>query len=102
LFSCEKKLASSRNICFLKAFWSVRIIHFMKSTRFRWNGETLVSYGKMQCVRGRRVLHLVSLWELSYLLKGTLPNTKCFNMWGTSPLCQIAPFKCKEQAVFLL
>jgi hypothetical protein len=86
LFSWENWVSFLKEMCKLKAFWSGRIIHFMKSTHFRWNGETHVSYGTIQCVGGRSVLHLVSLWELSCLLKGILPTTQCFYMRGTSPL----------------
>jgi hypothetical protein len=65
-------------------------------------GETHVSYGTIQYVRDRSVLHIVSLWELSYLLKGILPTSQNFQVWGTSPLCKIGPFMWMEEALFLL
>jgi hypothetical protein len=65
----------------------------MRRTHFRWNGETLLSYGTIQCVRVRSVLHIVSLGELSYLLTAILPTSQCFHGWAKSTFCKIAPFR---------
>jgi hypothetical protein len=76
------------------------VIHFTKSIHFKQNGETHVSHGKIQCIRGQSLLHTFSLWELSYLLKRMLPTTHCFHVWGTSTLCNIAPFKWMIQTLY--
>jgi hypothetical protein len=101
LFNYEEWVSLLKEYLWFESILSGRIIHFMKSPHFRWNGERLVSYGTIQRVRVRSVLHLVSLWMLSYLLKGILPTSQCFHVWGTSTLCKIAPFKWMEQALFL-
>jgi hypothetical protein len=43
-------------MCNLKAFWRRKIIHFMKNTLFRWNGETNVSYWTLQSVLSQECL----------------------------------------------
>jgi hypothetical protein len=96
-FLVRIELACERNTCYLKVFGSRRIIHFKKNTFFRWNGETHVSYRTINCVRGWSVLHIVSLWELSILMKRILLTSHGFQMWGTSTLCKIAPLKWMEE-----
>jgi hypothetical protein len=52
----------------------------MKNTLIRQNVQTHMSYGTMQCVRGRTVLYIASLLELSFLLKGILPSSQGFQV----------------------
>jgi hypothetical protein len=75
----RNEFADYRNNGNLKVFWSGRSIHFMKSIHFRQNEEIHMSSGPVKCVRGRSVLHIVCLWELSYLLKTILPTTQFFS-----------------------
>jgi hypothetical protein len=95
LFPCEYWLRMWKEY-----LWSESILRgnhrIMKNTLFRWNGEVHIYYGTIQGIRDRSILLTVSLWELSYLLKGILPIIQGFQMWGTSPLCKIAPFIWKE------
>jgi hypothetical protein len=51
----------------------------LKNNRFRRNGQTLVAQVRMQSVRGRKILQLVSLREVSYLLKGILTTPEFFH-----------------------
>jgi hypothetical protein len=51
LISWENLVSFLKEICELKAFSNGRLIHFMKSTHFRWNRETHVSYGTIPCVK---------------------------------------------------
>jgi hypothetical protein len=74
----------------------------VKNALFGPTAETLVSYGTKQCVRGRSVLHVVSLWELSYLLRGILPTFQGSQVWGTLPLCQRGPLNWMEVTVSLV
>jgi hypothetical protein len=51
-----------------------------RNTRILWNNTI--------CVKGKSVLHIISLWELSNLLIGILPTSHSFQVWGMSPFCK--------------
>jgi hypothetical protein len=102
LFSSESWVSMWKECLPTKRVLNWRITHSLKNTHYSRKGETHVSHNTKQYVRGRCVLHLVSPWELSYLLKGILPATQSFHFWGTSPLCHIAAFMWMEKALFFL
>jgi hypothetical protein len=89
-FSCEKWVSLLKEYLWFESILKWENHSLYEKYCFRWNGKTLVSYGPIQCVKGGSVLHLVSLWELSYLLKGILPTSQCFHVWGTWALCNIS------------
>jgi hypothetical protein len=94
LFPCENGVNMWKECLGTK---SVLKWHCLKNTRIRWIRETPVAHGTVQCVRDRIVFHLFSPWELIYLQKGILPTTESFHVGGTSPLFQIAAFKCIQR-----
>jgi hypothetical protein len=65
-----------------KAFWSGWIIHSLKNNLFGCSEETHVSYVTKPFIRGRSVLHIVSLWELSHLLKEIFPTFQGYQVWA--------------------
>jgi hypothetical protein len=66
------------------SFWKIPSLTKWRNTCILWN--------KTICVRCRSFIHIVSLGELRYLLKGILPTSQGFQVWETSPLCKIGPF----------
>jgi hypothetical protein len=91
LFPCENWVSCERNTSEPKAFWSGRIIHSLKNNLSQHIEEIHISYGSKQCVIGKSILHMVSLWELSHLLKGILPTFQGSQVQAKSPFCQITP-----------
>jgi hypothetical protein len=88
-------LTCYRNICDLKAFLSGRITHYTKSTCFRWNGKTHVSYGQY---------NLCSM--LKYLAHDFPMRIQFPFEWNTASISgisnvryQIHPFKWMEVAL---
>jgi hypothetical protein len=102
LFPCEKRGNMWKECLQTNSVSKWRIGHCLKTTCFRWIGETPVAHGTVQCVRGKSVFHLVFLWELSSLQKVILPTTEGFHVGGASPLCQIPAFEWREEALSLL
>jgi hypothetical protein len=100
LFSCESWISMWKECLPNESLWQWRIIHSLKNTHFRRNAHSLVAQGRMQYVRGRNSLPLVSLWEMSYLLKGILTTPQFIHVWGRSPLGQIAAFNWMEPEQF--
>jgi hypothetical protein len=55
-----------KNAPYLSAFWIVRNIHFMKNSLLWMNWRnTCISWNNTICVRSKKVLWIVSLWEFS-------------------------------------
>ena len=102
LFPCESRIGMWKECWQRESIWQWRLIHSLKNTSFRQNGQTLVAQGRKQCVRGRNSLRLVSVWEMTYLLKGTWTTPEVFHVRGTSPLAQIAAFNWMEQEQFIV
>jgi hypothetical protein len=62
------------------------------SLQTKWRNTCIIWHSTM-CIKDKSDWHIVSLWALSYILKGILPTSQGFQVWGTSTLCKIAPFK---------
>jgi hypothetical protein len=63
LFSCENWVSLLQEYLQFESILMWKNHLFYESTHFRWNGETHVSYWTIQCVRGRIVLHIASVWD---------------------------------------
>jgi hypothetical protein len=63
LFPCWKRINLGKYTCYLSAFTIWKIIHFMKNTLFRWNGEIHVSCGRTQSVFEAGVSNTLFLYE---------------------------------------
>jgi hypothetical protein len=59
--------------------------------------NTCISWKKTSYVRSRRVLHIVSLWELSYFLKRMLAASLGFHVEEASTLFKISLFTWIEE-----
>jgi hypothetical protein len=65
-FPLTTELACEKNVPYLPVFSSVRNIHFMKNGPLQTNWRNKRNFWKsIICVRGNRVFHIFSLWELN-------------------------------------
>jgi hypothetical protein len=101
LFPCENWVSLWKEHCELRVFkWENHSL-YEKYLQSKCR-NTCILWNSTICVRGMSVLHILSLGELSYYLKRVLPTSQSFLVWGTSPLCKIAPFKWAEDSLYLL
>jgi hypothetical protein len=87
------ELACERNIPYLSVFSSGRNIYFVQNSPIQliWRNKC-ISWKNTLYARSMSALCIISIWELSRLLKGILPTYHHFQLGKTFPLYKIAPF----------
>jgi hypothetical protein len=85
------ELADDRITPHLTSFLCGATIPFLHNRPILLNWrDTCISWNNAICVISRSVLHIVSLWKFSYLLKGIHPLCQCSEVEESFTLCQTA------------
>jgi hypothetical protein len=89
LFSCKNSVSLSKEYLGFESIlkWEKNSLYDKCPLLMKWR-NTWILWKNTICVKGKSVLYIVSLWELSNLLIGILPTSHSFQVWGISPFCK--------------
>jgi hypothetical protein len=103
LFLCENWVIMWNEYLWSKSSlkWENHSHYEKHPLQMKWK-NTCILWNNTICVRGRSVMHIVSLWELSYPLQGILPTSQGFQVGEIFTLCKIALSMRMEETLYLL